>query len=87
MKNNGENRIKKAFMEVEKNEFKMCGFEWCKKLSILYRPANVTSQHANTVFRSKFNSEHFLFEAFFIYSVLFAAYSTKVNLLSHCRTL
>ncbi len=47
MKNNGENRIKKAFIEVEKMSSNMRGFEWCKKRRILYRAVSVMSQHAN----------------------------------------
>ncbi len=49
MKNHGENRIEKAYIEIEKNEFKYGRIrEWCKKRSILYGAVSVTSQHANT---------------------------------------
>ncbi len=49
MKNYGENRIKKAFIEVEKNGIKICAdSSGVKKHSILYWAVSVTSQHANT---------------------------------------
>ncbi len=40
---------KQFSQKLRKMSSNMCGFEWCKKRSILYRAVNVTSQHANAV--------------------------------------